>query len=859
MRLTPLVLLTALVAAPAHIEAAETLPPVAPQALSQYVHHTWRRGDGLPQDSVNAVLQTRDGFLWLGTQEGLVRFDGVRFILFNKANTPAFTHNDVGGLAEGPDGSLWIGTYGGLLQYKAGQFTAHPSRHSRERDVIMSLAVDRLGAVWMGTQNAGVNRFENGRFDFFSAGRELAGNAVSDVAVDREGNVWVATSAGLSVRRGTTWTTFGRAAGMPDAVVWRVLPARDGSVWLGTSRGFARVVSGVVRAPQQPQELAAAVVRSLAEDRDGALWIGTDAGVAWRYAAGAASSLVLSDQPKGNTVLSVTEDREGNVWIGTYAAGLHRLWRGRFSSLAHRHGLAEDDVRAVLQARNGDVWISTEAAGLCRFDGTAVTTYTTRDGLPSDVARALFEDRQGTLFVGTRNGLCRFEGGRFRTVPGTEAVSIRALAEDDSGTLWVGGATAGVFRLVGGRLVDVGEDGRTRLPGGVVRSVVRDHAGAMWIGTNDALTRWDHGRPTVLTTKDGLPSDPIYCIHEDADHTYWLGSYGGGLVRIKGARVTRYTQAVGLFDEVVYQVLEDRAGHLWISCNNGVYRVTKSQLNDFADGKVSRITSEAFDSADGMLSSECNGNTQPAGWATRDGRLWFPTTGGVAIIDPADLRMNTLAPLVAIEKVVANRTPFPADDAAIVPPGAGQVEFEYTGLSFIAPQKVRFRYRLEGMEADWVDAGERRQTNYTNLAPGRYVFHVMACNNDGVWSQADARFAFELRPHFYQADWFRALYWLAGIGAVLGAMRLRVWQHVRRERELSRRVDQALGRIKTLSGLIPICSHCKKIRDDRGYWNQLEQFLKAHSEATFSHGICPDCMSTLYPDDAHEPDRDGER
>ena len=822
--------------------------------LSHYVHNVWQRSQGLPQDSVNAVLQTRDGFLWLGTQEGLVRFDGVRFTLFNKGNTPAFSHNDVNALAESPDGSLWIGTYGGLLQWKAGRFVAHPRHENRDRDAILSLAVDRRGVVWVGTQNGGLGRLENGRFEFFSADQGLPSNVINDVAVDAEDNAWVATSAGLSVRNGSRWTTYDRSAGMPSAVVWQVLLARDGSTWAGTDGGLAQITLGVVRTPPQPPELAASSIRSLAQDREGALWVGSDAGVVWRAVNDAASSLVLAAEVSGNNVMSIAEDREGSIWIGTYASGLHRLWRGRFSNLTRQHGLVADDVRSILQTRDGDVWVTTEASGVCRFNGTSVVTYTTRDGLPDDFARALFEDSKGTLWVGTRRGLCRFGGGRFRIVPAAPMVSIRALAEDARGALWIGTTTRGVFRLVDGRLVDVAEDGRTKLPAGVVRSIFRGRDGAMWVGTNGALTRWFQGTATVLTAKDGLPVDAIYCIHQDADGTYWLGSYGGGLVRIKGGMITRYTQADGLFDGVAYQILEDGAGNLWVSCNNGVYRVAKRQLDDFADGRLSRISCVAYDSADGMLSSECNGNTQPAGWQTSDGRLWFPTTRGAVIIDPANLHKNALAPLVAIERVAANRQEYRLDETAVVPPGPGQVEFNYTGLSFIAPQKVHFRYRLEGLEQEWVEARERRQTIYTNLAPGRYVFRVMACNNDGVWSETDAHSEFVLKPYFYQATWFRALCLLAGVGVIAGAVRLRVWRHVQHERELTRRVDQALSRIKILSGLIPICSSCKKIRDDRGYWNQLEQFLKTHSEATFSHGICPDCMRRLYPDYAKDPD-----
>jgi hypothetical protein len=503
--------------------------------------------------------------------------------------------------------------------------------------------------------------------------------------------------------------------------------------------------------------------------------------------------------------------------------------------------------------RNGDVWLTTEGDGIARFDGRTVTTYTTNHGLPGNVSRALFEDSRGTIWAGTRDGLARFDRGRFLTLAHTRGLVVRALAEDLAGTIWVGGRDQ-VFRLVGDRLVDTGEDGTTKLPGGTTRVMHRDRYGAMWVGTNVSLTRWFEGKARVFTAQDGLPPDPIYCIHEDADGTLWLGSYGGGITRLKDGRFSRFRQADGLYDDVAYHILEDTQGHFWISCNNGVYRVSKGDLNAFAAGTITRIPSTAYDAGDGALSGECNGNAAPAGWKTLDGRLWFPTTTGALIVDPANVRKNDRPPLVALESVLANRTPVDSSRDATFRPGTSQVTFTYTALSYIAPHKLRFHYLLEGLESEWVDAGSRRQNTYSNLAPGRYTFRVRAANNDGVWSEADARFVFVLQPRVHQTLWFRALLVLALVGLVGAGFRLRMWRLVQRQRELTAHVEQALGRIKVLSGLIPICASCKNIRDDQGYWSQLEQYLKTHSEARFSHGICPDCMTKLYPDfSGHEP------
>jgi ligand-binding sensor domain-containing protein len=822
--------------------------------LSQYVHEFWQRRQGLPQDSATTLLQSRDGFLWLGTQEGLVRFDGIRFTLYNRSNTPAFPHNEVTALSEGPDGTLWIGTYGGLLELREGRFTAHPAGRNRQKDAITSLAVEAGGAVWIGTQGGGVNRFERGSFEFHTVSEGLASDVVADVAVGRNNDVFVATSSGVSIRRTGHWTSYGKSAGMPSTEAWQVVPAPDGGVWIGTARGLARFDGRTVTAPPQPREVSGASLRAVGLERTGALWLGTDSGVAWRWDGTSWSSLELSENTPGNTVLAVAEDREGCVWIGTYVTGVHRLWRGRFTNLTRKDGLPDNGVRTILHARDGSAWVASEGAGISRISGNSVTNYGVAAGLPNLVARALFEDRDGIIWAGTRGGLCKFDKGRFHVIPSTAGLSVRALATDSLGTLWVGVSTRGVFRLVGDRLTDLAEDGRTRLPQGVVRCIVRDNSGAMWVGTDDALARWYRGTLTTFGVRDGFPGHATYTVYQDREGVLWLGSYGGGLARLKEGKVTQFTQAVGLFDDVVYQILEDDGGNFWISCNNGIYSVAKSQLDSLADGRLRRIRCVSYDETDGMLSRECNGNSQPAGARSKDGRLWFPTTAGVVIVDPADLGKSMQPPLVAIERVVANGMEISAGNEAVVPPGPGRVELEYTGISFIAPRRLGFHYRLEGQESEWQDAGSRRQIVYANLDPGRYVFHVRAHSDEGVLSESDAVFAFELQPHFYQTIWFRGLYILAGAGLLMGVLRLRVWQHVRRERELARRVESALGRIKMLSGLIPICANCKKIRDDRGYWSHLEQYLKAHSEAVLSHGLCPECIATLYPGYVAESD-----
>jgi hypothetical protein len=401
-----------------------------------------------------------------------------------------------------------------------------------------------------------------------------------------------------------------------------------------------------------------------------------------------------------------------------------------------------------------------------------------------------------------------------------------------------------LHRMVDGRFIDIEKVG---LPINGINAIFVDHVGAVWITSSALVMRWMNGIATAFTDKDGMPAEPIYSITEDNEHTLWMGSNGGGLVRMKDGKITRYIHKQGLYDNVVYVILEDDENNLWMSSNRGVFCVSKSQLNDFADGKIDRIQCKSFTASEGMITSECSGNSQPAGCKTADGRLWFPTIIGLVVVDPQNLNKNRFPPQVTIERAVLNTISRNMPKQFMqIPPGAGSAEFHFAALTYITPEQTQFRYRLEGFDTDWTSVGNRHEANYTNLRPGKYTFRVTASNNDGVWNETGASFAFELMPYFYQTYWFYGLMLAVVIGSGFGAYRMRVWQLLKSEEELQQRVDESLARIKVLGGLIPICSNCKKIRDDKGYWNLLEQYIYEHSEATFSHGVCPECAEKLY-------------
>jgi hypothetical protein len=535
------------------------------------------------------------------------------------------------------------------------------------------------------------------------------------------------------------------------------------------------------------------------------------------------------------------EDREGSLWVGTYNAGLNQFWKGKFLNYSIRDGVPVRTIRAMLTAHDGTVWAGAEGGGVLHFNGKKFVTFK-KNKLPSDYIRSLFEDSHGSLWIGLREGLAQYHNGNFYVYTTKDGLSqnyIRVMGEDHEGHLWAGTYNNGMNRFENGRFVNYQQKG---MPVNLIRSILVDHTGVIWVGSNEGLLRWQNGLGTTYTSKDGLPAEPIFDMIEDSEHTLWLGSYGGGLVRLKKGKFHCYTAAQGLFNDVVMKILEDDYGNLWLGSLKGISCVSKQMLDDFTNGKTDRIQCTSYSSSDGMIVSECTG---PSGCKTSDGRLWFPTSKGIVVVDPKILHKNKLPPPVVIERVVVDRADYSPYQYGLFSPGNGQVEFHYGGMSFIAPQKVNFRYMLEGFETEWRNAGTRRSAFYTNLSPGMYTFRVTACNSDGVWNESGASFTFELEPHFYQTSWFYGIILILICGAGFALHRLRVWRLVAKEKMLKVYVAEAMTKIKVLNGLIPICFNCKKVRDDQGYWKGLERYIKENSEATFSHGVCPECAEKL--------------
>ena len=756
------------------------------KAITQYLQDVWTTENGLPHDSVYAIAQTQDGYMWFGTGEGLVRFDGVAFTAFDKRNTPAIKDNDVEVLRVGRDGSLWIGfTTGGLVRYKDGTFTSYTPEQGTPLDRVRAVYEDPTGTLWVGTRDGGLRFLKDGRFTALPLKEGLSRFSVNSVLQDRQGHLLVGTSIGLFVRsNGRTFTQFTTKDGLRDNEVRPLYQDRAGAVWVGTLGGLNRFNDGRLTPVQISDDPSEPSIKSICEDSHGNLWLGTKHGLR-RLKDGTFSAFTLKNGLTNDSLFAAYEDLEGSLWVGTEGGGLNRFKDGRFTVFTTKEGLSHDSAWPLLEDRQGALWIGTQG-GLSRFKDGRWSSFTVKEGMIDDDVWSLHEDRQGSLWIGTWRGLTRFKDGRFTpfsTATGFVFNQVRAIGEDGDGGVWVGSAE-GLTRFKDERFTRFGQ--KEGLSTNGVRAIASGRDGSLWVGTYaDGLIRLKNGQFTSFTNKDGLSNNQITSLREDADGTLWIGSRGG-LNRLRGGTFTSVTSKNGLFDDVVTQTVEDDDGHLWMGSHGGIARISKQEFDDFVTGKIPSITSTTYGMADGMRSESSNGFAIK----TRDGRLWFATVKGAVVVAPNAIRTNRRSPPVFVERVLIDKRPVEATPGLRVPPADGELEFRYTALSFLFPDKVKFKYKLEGFDKTWIDAGTRRVAYYTNIPAGEYRFRVVACNNDGLWNEAGTSFGFSLRPHWYQQRPFYALLMLLAAGVIVTGHRVRIRQLKARERDLARRIDE---------------------------------------------------------------------
>ncbi|MBI1762503.1 MAG: hypothetical protein HYR56_13805 [Acidobacteria bacterium] len=762
------------------------------KVFGRYQQLVWHDQHGLPENSVMAITQTRDQYLWVATVEGVARFDGVHFTVFDRNNTPALKHNHVLSLHEDRQGDLWLGTNGGgVTRYHAGQFSNYGVADGLTDGRVWALLDDRAGNLWLGTEGGGLNRFRDGRFSVFNMQNGLPDNRIWALVEDREGALWIGTRGGLARfkdERFTSWTT---KDGLPNDFVRALCLDRDGSLWVGTDGGgMARFSEGRFTVYDMKSGLTSNSVFSIRQDQmEDQLWIGTLGGGVLRFRHGNFTPYTTAEGLPSDRVNVLYQSRGGDLWVGLSGFGLCQIRVGRVGVVTAEDGLIHDYIRPIIEDATGSLWVGT-VEGLTRIKAGKFTSWTTKDGLPNNYINALREDRDGALWIGTRGGLACFKAEHFTvwtTKEGLPENNLRSIVTDHAGDVWIGTYGGGLARLRDGQFTTL--TARDGLPNNTVEALCVDRADNLWIGTwGGGLSRYHKGRFTTWTTQDGLASNHIYALFEAADGALWIGTGGGGLSRFKDGKFANVAVKNGLYDDLTYNIMVDDLGDMWLNGNKGLSRVSWQELNDFCDGRRTSVTSYSFDTADGMLSREGN-RAQPAGWKSRDGRLWFPTLKGVAVIDPRIREKQP--PQINIEAVKLAGQKFSVGSLLRIEPGQEGLEIQYTGLDWGRPQQVSFKYQMVGLEQNWIGAGTRRTAYYSYLPPGEYTFRVIASNGDGVWNTEGRSLRVVVLPPFYRTWWFRALVALslAGVIGLLFKRRLERANRARRaQEEFSRRL-----------------------------------------------------------------------
>jgi ligand-binding sensor domain-containing protein/signal transduction histidine kinase len=806
--------------------------------VTPYHIDAWEVENGLPQSSITSIVQTRDGYLWLGTFNGLVRFDGVQFKVFSPNSVPGLPSSRIVQLFEDRAGTLWIGTEeGAVVRFTAGRFESFALPAAlKSPGYAHTFAETSDHMIWIATSERRLLRFAADRFTSTSAQWNLEGTGIGSLITDSRGQLWVTTEREVAVWQGDRFEPLSRQPSQQNPDYGLVAASAQGGCWVGQQDHLQRWNAGRCVENYPSHQWAKGDLYCMLEDRDGQVWLGTYGSGLFCYSTNGSVLHVGTDEGlPGNLIRSLCQDSEGDLWVGTEGNGLARLKPTLFREYTRQQGLSGDCVLALCEGHEGELWIGTNGDGIDRLQKGELRHYGSAEGLANEYVWSVIEDRDHQVWAGTwGGGLFRLAGDKFVPVSGRGRVGsvVCALFQDSIGSLWVGQQSASPEILQ----LRTDEPSIVRLeqpPSNTdVRALAEDAAGNLWIGTHGGgLYRISQGRQTHFGRTNGLSSDFIRSLYADQEGVLWVGTYGGGLDRVQAGRITSFTTRQGLLSDSLCYITEDARSNLWCGSLGGVFRVNKQELNQYAEHPRGMIRCLSYTTVDGLPSLECSGGSQPSGCKTHDGLLWFPTVRGLAVVDPEHVPFNPLPPPVVIEEVIAEGkagsnvfalvgSPPPANVHAGGPPeepaslkiapGNQRLEFRYTGLSFVAPKKVQFKYRLEGLENEWVEARTGRTANYGYLPPGNYRFSVRACNNDGVWSEPGASVNLTILPHFWQTWAFRVVVGLVALLLLAGIYELRLASErklarlrLRIARDLHDEVGSNLGSIALLSEVMP--------------------------------------------------------
>lgn len=773
------------------------------RVYGQYRFDTWTTDNGLPQNGLREITQTPDGYLWFTTFDGLVRFDGVRFTSFGKGNTKGIINNRFTGLYSDRDGTLYATTMedGVLTIYRNGGFSTFSSEKVPGH-YIQTIKPDAGGELRFLVEDEDRTSkswyyLRDGQF-VFSEKQEPNFEKVTFEA--KSGAVWTITPTETVELRGGKKTVYPLKV---NKLNYRINTFEDsgGNLWLGENV-VHRVGNGEVRSFGEKEGLPQSLYHSFWEEADGSVWFSSGGasspGIGLLQYKDARLQIWGTESGLPNTsIYSVFKDREGTVWLATNK-GLSRLRKKVISGYGMKDGIVHSEVYPLYRDRRENIWIGTTKGLSLYRDGKFETLdlQTADKNAPADETwrkekmsvQSLWEDSNGKMWVGLNGSIFIVENGKAKVLENSKGHHVFAIREDKNKNVWAA-TNKGLLQYRNYKFIRKFsvKDG---LPNEFMTLIFEDSKGNLWFGGFGGLSRFDNDRFTNYTTREGLAGSYVRSMYEDADGTLWIGTYDEGLSRFKDGRFFNYRAENGLYNNGVFAIEEDARGNFWISSNLGIYRVKRRELNDFAEGKIEKINSVGYSKDDGMLSNECNGGRQPASLRDKDGKFWFPTQEGVAVIDPEAESYNSLPPPVVIESATIERENTDIRNGLAIEPGQKNIEINFTGISLIKSKQIKFKYKLEGHDADWIDSDTRRTAYYSTLPPGNYVFKVKAANSDGIWNEEGASLNVELKPFFYQTLWFYFLCFLSAGAGLFIVWKVSVNRLEARERKLAKLVDE---------------------------------------------------------------------
>ncbi|WP_291725457.1 two-component regulator propeller domain-containing protein [Bernardetia sp.] len=753
--------------------------------ISQYILDQWTTKEGLPTNTLNYVFQSEDGFIWASTYSGFIRFDGVDFKIFDKKNLPYLTNSSISAIYQTKDDSLWIGTHGsGLMVQKDHNFNFYTAKTTKGNFPDYSIeSISKIGdALWLGTRGNGIITYQDGIFTPFSAIPEISTISINELQYREIGTdriVWIGTEGkGLFSYQNERIERYNVENGsITNDVITGLLLDRTNTLWVGTINGVNRIRNGK---SEIIEELKGVSVNDIIEDKEGSIWFATSAGLFRKNPVSRVYEVLNTENGlPHNNVMNICTDKEGNLWLAMYRAGLIRLKDGKFLNYTTQQGLASVSVSSIQEIEKNNYWVGSDAGIINTIKNQNVGRYDLKTPLSTDRLRAIFKDREGNIWVGSYAGVLRIsstgEEKLFTIKDGLTDNQVRVITQTINGSIWVGTRGGGLNEYIPSEqrwIPFTKDDG---LSSNFVMGVEPTSEGNLIVSTNDAgvdiINLKTRKVSKVYTQAEGLPSNLAFSARYDSEKILWICA-NSGLVAISPKDINKiniFNSSNNFPVDAVFDIREDSNNNLWLSSSSGAIRIERASVTEYLEGKRTDLEVKVFDRSDGMKEEECTGAVHFL--KDSQGRMWFPTIGGLSMIDPNNIQKNTLAPPTYITKLSVDsidyKFPSFSDEEIIVEAGARRILFHFTGLSLVSPSDMHFKYRLKGFDEDWIEVKNERDALYTGLPPKEYTFEVISANNDGVWSEEVAKVRFVVKPFFYQTAYF----WIAIIVAFL----LLVW------------------------------------------------------------------------------------